>query len=60
VFEILYVGEELKEAIFRGDSMVELRKLALRGGMQTLANSALHRVLEGSTTAEEFLRVIFT
>jgi type IV pilus assembly protein PilB len=60
VFEILYVGEELKEAIFRGDSMVELRKLALRSGMQTLAGSALHRVLEGNTTAEEFLRVIFT
>ncbi len=60
VFEILFVGETLKEAIFRGDSMVELRKLSIQQGMQTLANSALHRVLDGTTTAEEFLRIIFT
>lgn len=60
VFEVLTVSDEMKEAIFRGDSQAALRRLAIQAKMQTLAQSALNRVLDGTTTPEEFLRVIFT
>lgn len=60
VYEIMYVDEELKEAILHGESHAELRRLALKGGMQTLAQSTLNKVLDGTTTADEYLRVIFT
>jgi type IV pilus assembly protein PilB len=60
VYEVLSVTEELREAIFRGDSYADLLRVAIKGGMQSLAQSALNRVLDGTTTAEEFLRVIFT
>jgi type IV pilus assembly protein PilB len=60
VFEVLAMNDELREAIFRGESHNELRRLALKGGMQTLSISALNKVLDGTTSAEEFLRVIFT
>jgi type II secretory ATPase GspE/PulE/Tfp pilus assembly ATPase PilB-like protein len=60
VYEVLSVTEELREAIFRGDSYADLVQIATKSGMQSLAQSALNRVLDGTTTAEEFLRVIFT
>jgi type IV pilus assembly protein PilB len=60
VYELMGVTEELKEAILHGESHSELRRLALKNGMQTLARSTLNKVLDGSTTAEEYLRVIFT
>jgi type IV pilus assembly protein PilB len=60
VYEIMNVDEELKEAILHGESQSELRRLALKGGMQSLATSTLHKVLDGTTSAEEYLRVIFT
>ena len=60
VYEIMAVDEELKEATLHGESQSELRRLALKSNMQTLATSTLHKVLDGTTTAEEYLRVIFT
>jgi len=60
VYEVMRVDEELKEAILHGESQMELKRLALKGGMQTLATSTLHKVLDGTTSAEEYLRVIFT
>lgn len=60
VFETMGVTEELKEAILHGESHSELRRFALKNGMQTLAHSTLNKVLDGTTTAEEYLRVIFT
>ena len=59
VYEVLSVTEELREAIFRGDGSAELARLAAKSGMQSLPQSALNRVFDGTTTAEEFLRVIF-
>ncbi|MEI6085622.1 MAG: ATPase, T2SS/T4P/T4SS family [Verrucomicrobiota bacterium] len=60
IFEIMAVGDEIKESILHDGTLPEFRRLALDGGMQTLAQSALNKVLDGTTTSDEYLRVIFT
>jgi general secretion pathway protein E len=58
VYELLVLDDALREAIVRRASRVELRDLALRGGMRPLRADAWERVKEGVTTVEEVLRVV--
>jgi type II secretory ATPase GspE/PulE/Tfp pilus assembly ATPase PilB-like protein len=57
IFELFPIPEEVKDAISRAASRGELRRLALVGGMRTLRDDGLRKVLEGVTTLEEVLRV---
>jgi type II secretory ATPase GspE/PulE/Tfp pilus assembly ATPase PilB-like protein len=43
--------------IFVGESTDAIRREAVRGGMRTLRQDALTKVLEGISTVEELLRV---
>jgi type IV pilus assembly protein PilB len=47
---------ELKEAIILNATVVELKKIAIAGGMITLRRSGLFKVQEGITTLEEVVR----
>ena len=47
---------ELKEAVILNATVVELRKIAIAGGMITLRRSGLLKVQEGVTTIEEVVR----
>ena len=49
--------EELKEFVLNGASALELKREAIRLGMQTLRQSALEKLSEGVTTLSEVLRV---
>jgi type II secretory ATPase GspE/PulE/Tfp pilus assembly ATPase PilB-like protein len=51
---------ELRSAILSGASSAELKQLALTGGMQTLEQSAIKKILAGVTTVEEMHRVLMT
>ena len=57
VYEVMVLGEELKEFVLNGASATELKREAIRLGMTTLRGSALNRLREGMTTLSEVFRV---
>ena len=57
VYEVMVLKEELKEFVLNGASALELKREAIRLGMQTLRQSALHKLAEGTTTLGEVFRV---
>jgi type IV pilus assembly protein PilB len=57
VYEVMELSEELKEFVLNGASSMELKREAIRGGMMTLRRSALNKLIEGTTTLSEVLRV---
>jgi type IV pilus assembly protein PilB len=59
LYEVMPVGEELKELVLEGASADEIKKAAIRLGMKTLRMSGLTKVKEGVTSLEEVLRVTF-
>ena len=58
IFEIMWVGEELRELILRQTPKDVLRQVAVDLGMQTLKRSAVDKVMDGTTTVEEVYRVV--
>jgi type IV pilus assembly protein PilB len=57
LYEVMPIGEELKEFVLNGASAAELKREAIRLGMVTLRQSALHKLAEGITTMSEVFRV---
>ncbi len=57
VYEVMVMGEELKEFVLNGASATELKREAIRLGMTTLRRSVLNRLTEGITTLKEVFRV---
>jgi type IV pilus assembly protein PilB len=58
IFEIMVVGDELRDLIFQQIPRDVLRRVAVDLGMRTLKHSAVDKILEGTTTAEEAYRVV--
>jgi type IV pilus assembly protein PilB len=56
LYEVMEIGEELRELILVGASGLELRRKAIDEGMITLRHSGLQKVKEGTTTIEEVVR----
>jgi len=56
VYEIMVITDELREFILNGASTLELKREAIRGGMQTLRMSALNKLGEGGTSMDEVVR----
>ncbi|MBW2397086.1 MAG: type IV-A pilus assembly ATPase PilB [Deltaproteobacteria bacterium] len=57
LYEVMRIGEELKEFILNGASTTELKREAIRLEMLTLRRSALNMVKAGTTTLPEVYRV---
>ncbi len=57
IYEVMPIGEELKEFILNGASTAEIKREAMRLGMKSMRLSALTKLEEGVTTLEEVLRV---
>jgi type IV pilus assembly protein PilB len=57
LYEVMELREELKEFVLNGASALELKREAIRLGMQTLRQSALTKLAEGTTTLPEVFRV---
>ena len=57
VYEVMPIGDELRELILRNAPTSEILQLALAQGMKTLRQNALQKVIDGVTTLEEVLRV---
>ena len=57
IFEMLRITKDLKDAIARGATDVELRALAAKQGIVSLRKAAIAKLLEGRTTVEEVFNV---
>jgi type IV pilus assembly protein PilB len=60
IFEIMEVDEELHDLIFQQTPKDVLRNSAIEMGIQTLEQSAFEKIVDGTTTVEEALRVVST
>jgi type II secretory ATPase GspE/PulE/Tfp pilus assembly ATPase PilB-like protein len=58
LFELLTIDEQLREAIVRGASRTELRRLAEDEGMRPMQHDGWQKIEAGLTTVEEVLRVV--
>ncbi len=58
VFEFLKVTPEMKNLILKRSGVQEIKDLAVSQGMNTLRQEGINKILEGSTSVEEVLRVI--
>jgi type IV pilus assembly protein PilB len=56
LYEIMPMSDEIKDLILQGASSVELKRAAIALGMKTLRQSALTKLLEGTTTISEVIR----
>jgi type IV pilus assembly protein PilB len=57
IYEVMPITQELRDMILRNASSNELREIAQSQGMKTLRQSGLIKVIEGTTTVDEVLRV---
>jgi len=57
IYEVMPITEELRDMILKGAPTAEMRQLAQKQGMKTLRQAGLMKVLEGTTTVDEVLRV---
>jgi len=57
IFEMLPVDDAVRQMIMRRASATEIRQHAVRTGMTTLLGDARAKVLDGTTTVSELLRV---
>lgn len=57
IFELMTMTSKIREMTFQGASTQEIRKVAIKGGMSTLYDDGIRKVLEGITTIEEVFRV---
>lgn len=55
IFEVMKITEPIREAILKGASSSELRRLARAQGMRTLRRSGLLKLKRGETTIEQVM-----
>lgn len=60
VFELMTVNDRLRDLILSKSSTHAVREAAIEAGMKTLREDALEKILLGTTTLEECIRVIYT
>jgi type IV pilus assembly protein PilB len=58
IFEIMVMGEELRDLVFQQIPRDVLRRVAVDLGMRTLKHTAVDKIMEGTTTLEEAYRVV--
>lgn len=58
IYEVLVIGDELRELIVNRVSTAEIRKKAKEIGLHTLFDAGMQKVKDGVTTPEEVMRVV--
>ena len=57
IYEVMPITDELRQLILKDAPASDIRETAERQGMRTLRQAGLAKVLEGTTTTQEVLRV---
>jgi type IV pilus assembly protein PilB len=60
LYEVMPVGDQLKDLILQGASADEIKKRAISVGMKTLRMSGLQKIKDGLTTIEEVVDTTFS
>ncbi|MGK0291275.1 MAG: general secretion pathway protein E [bacterium] len=60
VYELLIMNDEIRKEILAGSDTSTIRKVAVKDGLHLLAYDCAEKVLQGMTTIEEMVRVIYT
>jgi len=60
LYEMLKMNEELRELVVRRAPVAEIRDAAKASGMKDLRSDGLWKVLQGMTTPDEVMRVVYT
>ncbi len=58
IFEIIPIDEYIRNLIFKSASADEIKEIACKAGMKPLKEIGWTKVLDGTTSLEEYLRVI--
>lgn len=58
IMELLEINDEVERLILKSPAEVELKEMATKTGMVTMAQDAIIKILEGVTTIEETERVL--
>ncbi len=56
LFEVMSIGDAMREMVLSGANSIELREQAVEDGMLTLRMSGLQKIRDGLTTIEEVVR----
>lgn len=59
IFELLWVSDRIRSLVLQHCSSSEIRQAAIEEGMRSMSDDALRKVLDGLTTIEECLRVVY-
>ncbi|HEY3248924.1 MAG TPA: type II secretion system ATPase GspE [bacterium] len=59
IFELMVMTDPIRELVLKGGSTAEIRARAVAEGMRLLRDDGILKVLEGQTTVDELLRVVF-
>lgn len=59
IYEMMTITDSVRPLILRNAPTIEVKDAAIEGGMVTLQEDGLRKVLEGTTTIEECLRVVY-
>ncbi len=57
IYEVMPIGDEVKEFILNGASTAEIKREAMRLGMRSMRQAVLSKLKEGMTTLDEVFRV---
>jgi type IV pilus assembly protein PilB len=57
IFEMMTMTPDVRDMTFKGDSTLNIRRLARKQGMRTLFEDGMIKVLRGQTTMDEVLRI---
>ena len=57
IYEVMPVSQEIRDLILRNAPTAEIREVAQSQGMRSLRQNALRKVLDGTTTVDEVVRV---
>jgi type IV pilus assembly protein PilB len=57
IYEVMPISDEIRDAILKNAPTAELRTIAQSQGMKSLRQAGLLKIIEGTTTVEEVLRV---
>jgi type IV pilus assembly protein PilB len=60
IYELMLMNEEVQDLIVKRAPLSEVRRAALASGMKSLKSDGFQKVMEGLTTVEEIMRVVFT
>ena len=58
IYEVMPMTREIKKLIAQGAHDIEIEEAAVASGLRTLKVSCLNHIIEGNTTADEFVRVL--